>query len=270
MKLAARFVSSRRYQIFVLEYNDLHRRASLNGTDLAEELKKLSKFTHSPRITIVAYSVGGIIARRAMNELAYGPGKGIERFRAIRIFAVDTPWHGFPGPPDTGASGFFFHSFIRHFLPDGPEDIRAESSLFRGDPRDPNPAARHGLSEFPLPSHVRLQLLFAERGEGILDYTDKELGALPALIAEHFNFGRPIRGGARLKNFWNALVWADAFLPFLDELETIALSRLVRANDALGLLQRYYPRFPGDHHSILREHPGRYSFLDHLTESLAR
>jgi pimeloyl-ACP methyl ester carboxylesterase len=173
-----RFRDSSRYQLYVLCYDDNGRRTSLNGNDLAEEMRSLERRLGRGRdVAIVAHSMGGIVARQALNQLSAGTGRGIERFGDVRLIAADTPWHGYPGPSDRGAEGVFM-DIARAFMNDGLEDMRAASAMFAGDPDGPDPAARAGLLGVELADNVSTNLVFAAEGNNVSDYSESFLRPL--------------------------------------------------------------------------------------------
>jgi hypothetical protein len=257
-------------QVHVLCYESWNKRTSLDGIDFAAALRDLAKTLGAGRdLTIVAHSLGGVVSRRALNELALGPGRGIELFSRVRLVGIDNPWHGYGGPSDHGAGGFFM-GFVRPFMPDGLEDMRARSDLFQGNPSDPDPAGRVPLCKPVLPGSVTIDLCFAQQGDEVHDWTEAELRPLPALLVEHYTKDVPVRGDPRLVNFWRALVDSSAYFALQDELSARAdLGKLDEPTVKAALL-RAFPRFPGDHMGVLVEHPGERSMLDWLSEKLAR
>lgn len=271
--LADRFRADPRYQLYVLCYDDYNRRTSLNGADFAEELRSLVRAGALPpdrAATIVAHSMGGIVARRALNDLAIGAGRGIECFGPLRLVAIDTPWHGYGGPSDAGAGGFFMR-FARPFLPDGLEDMRAESTLFRGDPSASDPAARAPLLEPILPANIAIDLVFAAEGGDIQDYTEGPLAELPQKIADYHRdeLRHPIRGDARLMNFWRAIISSSRYVAFQSDLEEIDRRGRLDAAAVRAALARHFPRFPGDHSGVLGPQPAGGALLDWLPRALA-
>jgi hypothetical protein len=251
-----------RYQLHVICYDSEHRRTSLNGDDVASELRALQKSRgDAPALTVFAHSLGGIVARQALNQLALGGGA--EQFHAIRVLAIDTPWHGFSGPADTGVQGVFM-SVARLFLPNGLDDMRALSAMFQGEPSSPDPTARPGLLDVSLPDNLTVALVFAQQGDDILDYTEGCLAVLPALLVSHFCDDVPVRGEPRLMNFWKALLSSEQYDGFAEEMRSLADANKLERSVALSVLGRHYPRFPGDHSGVLQEHSGGHGLLDWL------
>jgi hypothetical protein len=245
-----RYRGSLRLQPYIVAYADKARRTSLNADDLAAEWRALAaRFPAATALTIIAHSMGGIVARRAVNDLI--SGGGVERFLHIRVICVDTPWHGYPGPED----GWLMDA-ARPFLAAGLQDMRARSPMFET------------LYATALPESVALTLVFAEQGSDVLDYTEPPLDQLAARLDAHFANDAPVAGEPRLANFWKALLSSDQYDHFADELRDLSDANQLHATEVREALLRHYPRFPGDHVGVLREQPGHPSFLDWLTAEL--
>jgi hypothetical protein len=241
-----RYRRSRRYQPCIVAYDDRARRASANADLLAGELLALAERRDDRgALVIVAHSMAGIIVRRALGALA--SVGGIAGFDAVDAVCVDTPWHGFPGPEDG-----LLMDVARPFIPDGFEDLRARAPLLQT------------LQTPPLPPSARLALVFAAHGDVALDYTESPLTALAERLAARFADDAPMIGEPRLLNFWHALLDSDAYDAFAGELRDLADADRVDAVAVAAALLRHYPRFPGDHLSVLREQPGGRGFLDWL------
>lgn len=96
------------HHVCVFSYDDLGRTPSQNGVALAETLQRLrARHPNASALDIVAHSMGGIVARAALNSLANpgwlsgadGPSTPRAGFAAVRLFALDTPWDGFVHEP---------------------------------------------------------------------------------------------------------------------------------------------------------------------------
>jgi pimeloyl-ACP methyl ester carboxylesterase len=98
-------------QVLLVLYRDRERTTSESGTALADAMVRLRE-EHYPEGTpldIVAHSMGGIVARAALNTLQdpdWRGGGGRHRaptpragFGPIRLRAIDTPWDGFAQEP---------------------------------------------------------------------------------------------------------------------------------------------------------------------------
>lgn len=256
------------YQIYILVQDDWRRRVSQSGADLAEELGGLGRARPGRSLTIVAHSMGGLVARLALNLLAVDPRAPLGSFSDVHLHALDTPWHGYRGPSDRGADRVRM-AFARPFLPPGMWDLRARSALFEGDPASANQAMRVGLLNVPLPAHVSVHLSFAESGDEVLDHDEGDLRPLARQLVAYYRDEAPVRGEAPLRNFWRALLSSRAYYPFQDAMRRLADAGRLDEAAARRLLHAHFPRLPGDHHGVLSEKPGRYSLLDHLQQQLA-
>lgn len=211
--VAELFIKSR-YQLYVLVYDDFKQRASINGELFAGLIRKLNHQS----ITIVAHSMGGIVTRKALADLV--ENRELTPDMQINFFSIDTPWHGFNGPADDELYGIKM-DIARFFLPDGLEDMRAKSDMFKK------------LNRVKFPSNIKVHISFAEEGEEAWDYTEG------------------FQDDFQEKNFHEALKLTGKFkLAYPDNLEA------------------YYPRFPGNHVTVLERNHLRYSFLDYLKDQL--
>jgi pimeloyl-ACP methyl ester carboxylesterase len=221
------------YQPYVLAYADWKRRTSLNGDDLAALVHERLR---GRRVTFVGHSMGGIVVRRALNRLAVEEKLG--DFPALRLFSVDTPWHGYDGPPDGARM-----SFVRPFMADGLEDMRARSPMFHGDRRSADVLDRLGLFGLDLPAHVSIRMVVAEREDAALDYT--ELPSVPAEAARLVN-GEALSTDVdpQTRHFVLALRASEAWP---------ALARLAPTTEACvrEALLELVPRLPGGHSTTL-------------------
>lgn len=138
------------FQLYVLAYDDFKTRTAKNGTFLSQEISKLGKRT----VTLVAHSMGGLISRKAIADFV--ENRTIAEYETIRLFTIDTPWHGFEGPSDES----FQMMFVNRFLPEGLIDMRAKSKFFRD------------LNEIEFPENVSIDIVFAKEGNQAKDYTE--------------------------------------------------------------------------------------------------
>jgi len=240
------------YQLYALFFDDMGRHLRENGAGLARELAQLGgRRSQPPReLHIVAHSAGGLLSRLALNLLA---AEGLlSRFRSVDLYAIDTPWHGYLGPDDQSLLGRLRMGVVRPFMPDGIEDLRAQSMLFAGDPSSPNPALARGLLRYTLPSQVRIHLCFAQQGKEVHDYTESWLAPLSERIAAYYQSHTPLRGNAQLQNFWLALISSAAYFSFQEELRSLADRGPLGADQVQQALLRHFPRLPGNHESVLQ------------------
>lgn len=265
--VVARFAASP-FQLYVLCYDDFFRHTSQNGVDLAAALRGLvPAIGRGRRLSIVAHSLGGIVTRAALNQLAASPARGIEDFSLVHVMAVDVPWHGFMGPSDRGLDGLLAAA-SRPFMPDGMEDMRAASAFFQGDPGSADPVTRAGLLGVEPAEQVKIEPVFAERGGVALDYTEPPVSDLVPRLVRHYLHDEPIAGDARMMNFWRAILWSYPYYPFQQALRDRADAGQLTEDDVRRAFAQHFPRFPGDHTSVLAEQPGAPSLLDHLAARL--
>jgi hypothetical protein len=140
--------------------------------------------------------------------------------------------------------------------------------MFQGDPNAKDPATRAGLYGIELPDHFSVEVVFAVEGDEVLDYTQDVLAQLPARLVDYYEQETPVRGDPRLVNYWHALIAAEAYWDFQDQMHQLADAQQLDAKSALAALEKYYPRFPGDHVGVIREHAGQFSFIDYLKQRL--
>lgn len=246
-----------RFQVYVLCYDDFHRTVRVNAEDLASELTRLQRtgLEAGHGLTIVAHSMGGIVTRQALNRTVV---LGTRAQGPIHVVAVDTPWHGFLGPADEGLGGAMM-AFARPFLPDGLEDMRSRSALFEGD---------EGLFDVALPPEVRIDLVFAQEGTEALDFTEGALAAMAGVLVEVGHGVRARPADPQVANLLRALQASTAWPAVRDDLARLADGGALDEDSAMTVLRRHYPRFPGDHVSVLGPHGGREDLLGWLDEAL--
>lgn len=216
-----RLAAQTRYQVHLLAYSDTCRLTSWNGDDLARLLT--ARFAGRD-LTLVAHSLGGIVARRALNHLALEGG--LDLFPRVRVIAVDVPWHGYSGPGD----GLRMR-LARPFMPDGYEDMRARSAMFLG------------LYEPELPAHVSILMVAARQGDQALDY--RELPQVPVEIARRLR-GEPFEPGLdpRVRHAASAILQSEVG-------ERLRRDGLRTPAEVSQALERRLLRLPGDHATVL-------------------
>lgn len=138
------------FQLYILAYDDFHTRTSKNGSYLSQEIARLGK----KNITIVAHSMGGLVSRKAIADLV--ANNTISDYDSIRLYTIDTPWHGFSGPSDDS----FQMKIVNRVMPEGLIDMRAQSGFFK----------ELNLVEFP--ENVSVDIVFAKEGSQANDYTE--------------------------------------------------------------------------------------------------
>jgi hypothetical protein len=180
--------------------------------------------------------MGGIVVRRALNRLAF-EGR-LASFGAVRLLSVDTPWHGYGGPRDGLRMGF-----VRPFMPDGYEDMRARSPMFSGDPRQDDPLDKVGLYGIDLPASVRISMVVAQEGDAALDYT--ELPAVAGQLALRLDLEPFQTDDPQVRNFTSALAQSEVGRRITADDVPLTARRVREA------LARLAPRLPGHHSSVL-------------------
>jgi hypothetical protein len=269
-ELAGR-LSDADYQVYVLFFDDMGRRARDNGKGLAGEIGALSKRLGPGRdLTVIAHSAGGLVARHALNLLSHSGELG--RFAGVHFYAIDTPWHGYFGPSDRTFLGKLRMSIARPFLPDGIEDLRAESELFIGEPRSDHAVLRLGLLRYPLAANVRVHLYFAQEGDEVHDYTEGVLVQLSERIVAYYKTHTPLRGDPRLQNFWHALISTHGYFAFQEELRGLADAGRLDPDAVRRALLRYFPKLSGDHSGVLsaRQSSGAGTLFSQLRHMKSR
>lgn len=259
------------YQVYVLFFDDMGQRIVENGAGFAREIQSLltTKLAATESLTLIAHSAGGLITRHALNLLAASGDLG--RLRSVNFYAVDTPWHGYFGPSDRTALGRLRMTIARPFLPNGIEDLRAESELFLGDPASSHSVLRTGLLRYALPPNVRIHLYFAQSGEEVADYTEDFLASLANQVAAYYQTSMPLSGEPRLTNFWHALIASHSYFTFQEELRRLASHGQLNSVAVRSALLRYFPRLPGDHTGVLsaQSQGGEPSLVALLMQAIA-
>lgn len=245
-------LDSERVQLYVWCYDDFHRSTSTNGRELADELQRLLRHTGAAELELVAHSMGGLVARVALNVLE---DRGVlSKLSSVQFVAIDSPWHGFGGPSDDGVQRLFF-AFSKPFLPDGLEDMRAGSAMFRGRADGLDEVARKGIFGIKLPSSVQVQLAFAEQGGAVMDV--EESGLVDLLWVAYRAGQAPVLTKAQ-ENQLFALRQGPAFGELEQQWQALG-PELSRARVSSGI-RSLYPSFPGDHTGVLSD-PGLVEFL---------
>lgn len=240
-------------QVMVYAYSDMGEFTEESGVQLAHQMTAMRRdYPWADSLDIVAHSMGGIVSRRALNELAEGQLGGIDKFKDIHFTAVDTPWHGFPGPG------------VRLNFVQGGMDMQASSEMFTGTDEMPDGASRKGLTGVKLPKQVEVSLVFADneaaglKRDGIKDYTDFTQKLSQDKLQ---SFVRAMTRGSRADmqkqmpqqafNFFSALQ-ADRSWPQLRQalIDVLDSGHLDTPSFNL-LLQRRMPRFTGEHSGVL-------------------
>ena len=225
------------YKLFYFAYDDLHRALKRSALDLAHSLISL----RSPRITLLAHSMGGIVVREALNILARFQLP--ENLPEVRVIAVETPWQG-GALRRSSYKETHLDNFVEAFLPATTSDMRSCSDFFKN------------LYATSWPEKFSMELYFAERGEQAHDYSEAPLNKLPQKIADLFTKNIPMTGSLFEMHFWNALTSSAQYPFFVSELAELQENENLTTDAVEVLLEKHFPRFPGDHTSVLTAHPG--------------
>lgn len=223
------------YQLFYFAYDDLHRSLKRSAGDLALNILKLK----SPRITIIAHSMGGLIAREALNTLTRAGHQ--EHLPQIRVISIDSPWQG-GSSINCNHKGANLDDMVEYFMPAALADMRSCSDFFQQ------------LFKTEWPSQFSMELYFAQHGTQALDHSEAPINRLPEKIANLFEQNKPMKGSLYEMNFWNALSTSSQYPAFVNELSALHEHSRITAKDVKKLLEKHYPRFPGDHASVLNVH----------------
>ncbi len=252
-------------QVYVYFYDDTGRYLDRDGHDLARRLEELRTGflpTPTPRLTIVAHSMGGIVSRAALSSLIdppwnrelYRAEAGMDRAHiadyqgGVDLVTIDTPWHGY------GTA----YMNARRYLPGELSiwDMVSDSGLL---------AALH---KTPLPDNVRLHQLEASesaaglKGTGVTttlaERGDKELAAVIRWLGGDTG---ALRGQHQLANLVNTLAETDAFRRREAELRAAAANGTLTTAQLRQALSELAPAFAGDHMTVL-ENPALLQRID--------
>jgi hypothetical protein len=224
------------YQLFYFAYDDLHRSLKRSAGDLALNILKLK----APRITIIAHSMGGLIAREALNTLSRAGHD--EHLPQIRVISIDSPWQG-GSSINCEHKGANLDEMVEYFMPAALADMRSCSDFFQQ------------LYKVNWPKQFSMELYFAQQGTQSLDHSEAPINRLPEKIANLFENNTPMKGSLYEMNFWNAISTSSQYPAFVNALSALHEHTKLTAKDVQKLLEKHYPRFPGDHTSVLNMHP---------------
>lgn len=242
-------LSPRRLQPYAFVYDDLGRWLDRSGDDLARGLAELACHHPRPALALVAHSMGGIVARCALNSMTdptwlpapRRKGRGprldaacVADFAAIDLLAVDTPWSGFASPRiDLRALWIRERSWV---------DMVAGSDVLThlGAPALPAHVAIHHVEADQLAAGAR-----PDRIRTLGDLDDGELERLRrAILGEPAALGDDLR----LRNLFAALADAAGFAALAGEVR----ARARGPAELRAALLRAVPRLAGSHTSVLR------------------
>ncbi|WP_415061355.1 esterase/lipase family protein [Bdellovibrio sp.] len=223
------------YSLFYFAYDDMHRSLRLSAQDLAEELRKLN----DSQITLIAHSMGGVVARAALDILAKDTSSSV--LPRIHLIAVYTPWHG-GYEKSCRKKGSSWDRVVEFFLPAAVVDMRACSQFL------------NETQGSQWPEQFSMTLFFAEKGAQAWDYSEEPLKELPQKILEYIEKGEPVRGSLTELHFWQALRRSSRYPQFemhLRGLLSVSELSLAKVREDLKF---YFPRLPGNHTTVLEPH----------------
>jgi pimeloyl-ACP methyl ester carboxylesterase len=280
--LIDRFKDDPTKQVYVFGYHDIQNSQDDNGVQMAKEIKDLLKANPEIKnIDIVAHSMGGIVSKRALNELYTGSREPIDNFKGLnfKFVAVDSPFHGyFPdehsgprmAPRNPGNAGQW-SDFMSgdNSLPssgtgavktDGFGSMKADRKLFTGDPDSQDKAVRAGLTGVKLPENVEVQL-FSAKDSGVAKDAQKYIGKLND--KDVIKLARALRDGkpeeffkpSQLQelNYFKMMMqdsdWPKAQAEIADMLE---LEPPNQVQQVKNIIEKYMPSFKGGHSEVLK------------------
>jgi len=254
-------------QILIYAYSDLGEYTADSGKFLGNELGMMrSEYPWMENLDIIAHSMGGLVGKRALNELSDGDLEGIENFKHINFVAIDTPWHGFPGPGN------------RFEIIKGAMDMQAKSMMYAGEDYEVNDSAtRKGVAGVKLPGNVRVNLLFADnekagqKRDGIKDFSDfilkqkpHKLEKLIRMMARDAQNQMKSSLSTQEYNMFRMVMqdsdWSEMKEELVDLVDTGNLSQ----PNVISIMQRFMPRFAGEHTQVL----ANPKLLEHISQSI--
>jgi len=243
-------------------YYDVHRYIDRSGVVLAWALRQLAQEVGN-EVVIAAHSMGGIVARCAMNFLQQPdwfrdthtnefPGQGLPvsegEFERIDLLSIDTPWHGFDGLPDIRSQHpveaswvdmvVLGHVFRDLFEVEHPGQFHTGIVEARNNDSDDKPFVTRSFNEL----------------------TFEELTWIIEYLAGRTDDSR---SPMRLSAYLEALGTADDFRAILPDLEREAASGDLAPAELLERLADVIPLLSGTHSTVL-DHPS----LPGLVEAL--
>ncbi len=273
MRDIAAELDRRGMQVMVFFYDDTDTRTHSSGSQLAEEMTDLrGLYGEDASIDIVAHSMGGLVTRSALNDLAQpgwyegdpstdgaNPRAG---FDSIRFRALDTAWTGYPHEP--GAMSSLVEGFLDTNGMEAMTDMRGNSQMFQHlfDP------ALDGVdlqttAAFNIPSiHGR------DAHRSVHDMNADQRAQLVAWLD-----GGPSPTDEAANHLASAWAQDSRFGALRTEVRAaVASGELDRdgdPGDLAAVADRVMPSANGSHNSILTDAPHHRSLVDDLADDLA-
>jgi pimeloyl-ACP methyl ester carboxylesterase len=276
-----RYEADPHYQIYVFFYDDQGQYVDTSGNDLAQGLEELrtqylAKFTDRPVVQVIAHSMGGMVARAAMNSLAdpnwrpsglrlgardHPPAQATaQEYGGINLVAIDTPWEGSAGPPFS-LRGFLGISGTEASAAD--MTVTSEITTHISAPRLPSNFTFNEIEAYD-PTDSRDVVEMNRRATGWGEIGDMEARAM----IRFFGSGDTTLDRSRfLVNMLRALQDEEDYRTLRSDLRALARSGdLTTPRQLRGLLTRAVERVggPGDlvgHSGILTD-PRLFRYLD--------
>lgn len=284
LRALADHAASQGFQPYVFVFDDTGRYLDRSGDDLARALEEYrhdhwapaaaratGDLDAKPRVRIVAHSMGGIVARAALNTLsdhdwfpqhhgvtAMGtprrvkgtrPGQvretrlhydHIDDFGRVDLFAVDTPWHGFFENP-------LSMDFRRVWRQEAFVDLIAESALLAN------------LFKPVLPEQVHIHLIEANNTDAggskdqIWAWGELSPEQLEARVVLSTGELAPAGSALRIRHHARALEDDDDFGELHRELEALATRGALTPESFQTAVRKAVPAVPGSHRSVLEQ-----------------
>ncbi len=271
-------------QILVYAYDDKGKSPADTGKEFASELNRIRKDFNWKDVDIVAHSMGGIVSKRALNELKEGESdqKHLNDFNKINLITIDTPWEGFFPHLGSAPPEIFPRS-----------GMNAYNELFTGSEDAKTDAVKKGLRGVELPpDKVEMHMIVANNGEKpdlMWDYTDM-ISNLKDETLSKYTEQMVIAGDRKLPDakrekakteMYNILEkelgnkaqqYQNGFLPIMQDSSWEKISNdlkpltekdklpkkengdttFLNSDTMIDILKTYIPRIAGTHNSILQ------------------
>lgn len=239
-------------QLYFFLYDDTGRYLDRSALDLARALVVLREevlANKSPRVRLIGHSMGGIVARAAMNWLAdpgwsssSGPNEAAARgvtglqasqFAQLSLTAIDTPWHGFEPAPRA----------LRQLVPFemSAVDMASQSTVLQR------------VNQVRLPAQFSVHLIDAKNPEhrtdwvrGINELDDAELDQVRSAIVTGSLIEEPT-----LRNLVSALMASAEFPALWARTRAEASTAGLSPWGLRDLIAQAVRSFEGDHLSVL-------------------